>query len=143
MKTFIWLFVGSILAGCVPAAGAELSPVPVVVSKQQFKPGDVIVIEQVLATSPKPGIGDRVVVRGHYRLASEPKASLGLFVTHRSLAGPDSPTKTQTTRVESASGSFELSCEVTDVGDMHVSFYPAYGGEAFGGVYFTTNVKGS
>jgi len=137
MKTLLRLLVGLSLAACVASAHAELSPVSFVVGKQQFKPGDSIVIDQVLATSPKLEVGAKVVVRGHYRLASAAKARLGLFVTHHAKAGADPYAPSQMAPVEGANGSFELSCEITYEGDPHVSFYPAPNGESFGGVYFS------
>jgi hypothetical protein len=133
--------IGLCVTACVASASAELSSVAFVIGKQQFKPGDSIVIDQVLATSPRLNVGDKVVVRGHYQLASAPKANLGLFVTHRTHADTDGTTKSQLSPAESAGGSFELSCEIAYEGDIHVSFYPVPAGESFGGVYFTTGPK--
>ena len=48
---------------------------------QFFRPGDSITITEVKATSPDLKAGDKVIVKGHYTLASEPKASLCLFAT--------------------------------------------------------------
>lgn len=137
MKTLLRILIGFGLAAGVASARAELSPVPFVVGKQEFKAGDAIVIDQVLATSPKFETGTTLVVRGHYQLASSAKASLGLFLTRRSPAGADPTAPSQIASVEKASGSFELSCEITDEGHPHVSFYPASGGASFGGVYFS------
>ena len=143
MKTLLRLLIGLCLAACVASARAELSPVSFVVGKRQFKSGDSIVIDQVLATSPKLEVGAKVVVRGHYQLASSAKARLGLFVTHRSPAGADAFAPSQLAPAENANGSFELSCEITYDGDPHVSFYPASGGESFGGVYFSASAQKS
>jgi len=137
MKTLLRLLVGLCLASGVASARAELSSVPFIVGKQQFKSGDSIVIDQVLTTSPKFEVGAKVVVRGHYQLASAAKASLGLFVTHRAPAGRDPFAPSQVESVGKAGGSFELSCAIAYPGDLHVSFYPATGGEAFGGLYFS------
>ena len=137
MKMLQRLLVGLSLAACVASVRAELSSVSFLVGKQQFNSGDSIVIDEVLATSPKLEVGSKVVVRGHYRLASSGKARLGLFVTHLSPAGKDVTAPSQVARIEGASGSFELSCDITYEGSPHVSFYPAPGGESFGGVYFS------
>ena len=137
MKTLLCLLAGLCLTACIASAGTELSSVSFVVGKQDFKAGDAIVIDQVLATSPKFEVGAKVVVRGHYRLASAIKANLGLLITHRSPAGLDPSAQPQLALVDKASGTFELSCEITYPGDFHVSFYPATGGESFGGVYFS------
>jgi hypothetical protein len=141
MKTLLPLFIGFCVAACVASASAELSSVPFTIGQQQFKAGDSIIIEQVLATSPRFGIGDKVVVRGRYKLASAVSASLGLFVTHESSAGPDSISQSQMTHVNSTAGSFELSCEIKYPGTIHVSFYSDLGGESFGGVYFSSNAQ--
>jgi len=142
MKTLLQLLVGLCLTACVAFGNAELSSVPFVVGKQQFKAGDSIVIDQVLATSPRLAVGTKVTVRGHYQLASTSKARLGLYVTHRSPASTAAAsTKSQVRQVESATGSFELSCEIAHEGDPHISFYPAAGGESLGGVYFSPAPK--
>jgi hypothetical protein len=141
MKRFICLVVGMAVAAGTASAAAELPRVPFSIGKQQFKPGDEIVIDEVLATSPDFGVGDRVLVRGHYRLASAAAATLGLFVTHlhaEPMSHPtgDSVSDSQTARAEGATGTFELSCAIAYPGTVHVSFYPASGGDSFGGVYF-------
>jgi hypothetical protein len=69
--------------------GAEPRPGSFVIGKQQFKAGDSIVIDQVLATSPHVEVGTSLVVRGHYALARAAKARIGLHVTHRSPAAVD------------------------------------------------------
>ena len=130
MKTLLRLVVGLSLTVCAGSARAELSPLSFIVGKQQFKPGDSIVIDQVLATTSAIEVGAKVVVRGHYQLASSAKARLGLYVTHRSPAGRDAAAPSQSAHVEGASGSFELSCDITYEGDPHVSFYPDSGGES-------------
>ncbi len=137
MKTMSRLLTGLWVMACVASASAALSGVSFVIGEHQFKTGDDIVIDQVLARAPKLRVGDKVTVRGHYRLGSTAAASLGLFVSHRSPAKADAAASSQTMRIEGANGTFELSCEITYAGDLHVSFYPASGGDAFGGVYFT------
>jgi len=136
MKTLLRLLACFCVITCVASASAALSPVSFVLGKQSFKPGDAIVIDQVLATSARLEVGTKLLVRGHYTLASCDKANVGLYLTHRSPAGADASTRSQTARLEQASGTFELSCDITYAGDPHVSLYPAKGGEAFGGVYF-------
>ncbi len=138
MKTLRRLLFGVCLTtACIATASAEFTSVPFVTGRQQFKAGDGIVIDQVLATSPKLGIGTKVVVRGHYQLSSANEARLGLFVTHEGRSSDvDSVTPSQTARVSNATGAFELSCAISEAGSLHVSFYPVPTGEAFGGVYF-------
>ncbi len=143
MKTLPCLLISLFQTVCLSAVSAEPANVAFAIGKQEFKPGDGIVIDQVRATSSTLKAGDKVTVRGHYLLASAPKASLGLFVTHRAPAGPDKTEKSQMTQVESAGGAFELSCEITYEGNIHVSFYSVSDGQAFGGVYFTVGSKNS
>src|SRR4051812_23100244 len=123
MKTILRLLVGLGFAACVASVRAELSPIAFVVGSQQFQSGDAITIDQVLASSPSLEVGTRITVRGHYQVASSAKARLGLFVTHRGPAGTDRSDAAQVATVQTASGSFELSCEITYEGDPHVSFY--------------------
>jgi len=139
MKSLRRSLIGFCLVACAGLFGAELSTVPFFVGKQQFKPGDAIVIDQVLATSPRLDVGTKMVVRGHYRLATADKARLGLFLTHRgfSSSSGDASAASQTALAVHDGGSFELSCEITYEGDPHISFYPASAGEAFGGIYFS------
>jgi hypothetical protein len=104
----------------------------------QFAAGDEIVIEKVSCTSPNFAAGDRVVVKGRYKLASEAAARLSLFrtATKGSGRGPISPEQTVT--VQKGAGTFELAQTIQDEGVLHVSFYPAKGGKVLGGVYFGT-----
>jgi hypothetical protein len=131
------------LSACVASASEELSAVSFAVTTQHFNAGDSIVIDQVLSNSPKIGIGDKVVVRGHYHLASATAAKLGLFVTHLTSAPKekDRSLPSQMALIEGENGSFELSDKLTYEGDLHVSFYPASGGGSFGGVYFVPTAR--
>src|SRR4051812_30516982 len=113
MKTALRLLFGLVVAAGATASPAELPTVPFAIGKQQFKAGDRIIIEQVLATSPKLEVGAKVVVRGHYELASAPKATLGLFITHHIPAGPDPTAPSQLAPATKAAGSFELACEIS------------------------------
>jgi hypothetical protein len=137
MKKLLQLLVGLCLIACAASASAALSPVSFVIGKQQFKAGDCIMIDQVLTTSARLEVGAKVVVRGHCQLASAAKANVGLFLTHRSPAKADESAQSQVATVRKGSGSFELACEIKYEGDIHVSFYPESGGDAFGGVYFS------
>ena len=141
MKTLVRLAAVLCFTACVTSARAELSPVAFDVGQQQFKSGDSIVIDEVLASSPRFELGTTVVVRGHYRLASYPRATLGFYLTHRSPAGPDATAPFQVAKIDQPTGSFELRCEISYEGDPHVSFYPSTGGESFGGVYFSAARK--
>ncbi len=145
MKTSLGLLIGLCATACIAAASAVLLEVPFATEKERFEPGDKIVIEHVFATSPKLGVGDTVVVKGHYLLRSASTARIALFATHE-IHGSDAVIRdkvspTQTLRVEGENGSYELSCEITYTGDLHVSFFPSKGGESFGTVYFCAATK--
>ena len=136
MKKLLQIWSVCFLVAGTVFANAGLAPVAFVVATPQFKAGDAIVIDQVLATSPNLGVGDQVVVRGHYQLASTGAARLGLLVTHATPAAEaDKVAPAQMARVTRAAGTFELSCAISFAGRLHVSFYPVPSGEAFGGVY--------
>ena len=137
MKSLPCLLISLFLTVCLSAVSAEPSNVPFTIGKQEFKSGDGIVIERVLATSSALKVGDKVIVRGHFKWEGAPQANLGLFATHRTHASADPAARSQTMRVARARGTFDLSGEIIYEGDIHVSFYPVTGGEAFGGVYFT------
>jgi hypothetical protein len=121
--------------------GAGLSEAPFVLGPKQFKEGDAIVIQQVLATSPNMAIGDRVVVRGRYLLASKEKATLLLVLTQAEGDGRESVSPTQMIKVEKGTGEFELTYEVKRVGALHLTFYGIADGKPFGGVYFGTKLQ--
>lgn len=115
---------------------ADLLSVGFRITSQQFEPGDSIIIEEVLATSPQMKIGDTVIVRGKYHLQSKPKAALGFFLTTMGPSGSTRVEPYQRRNLDVASGSFELKHVVPAEGRLHVSFYPRPGGSSFGGVYF-------
>jgi beta-lactamase regulating signal transducer with metallopeptidase domain len=116
----------------------ELSETPFVLGPQKFKEGDAISIHQVLATSPKFEIGDHLVVRGQYRLASKEKATLVLFLTQTEGDGKEVMSPTESMEVTKGSGEFELAYDVKHLGALHVTFYGIPDGKAFGGEYFGT-----
>lgn len=122
---------------CVACADSAPQRTSFVLGQFKFLEGDSIVIDEVLSTSPKLSVGDRVVVRGHYRLKHRDEAKLSLFVTTREQVSV-AVVKDQTMAVRQGSGSFELACEIRNEGALHVSFYSVTSGRPFGGVYFGT-----
>jgi beta-lactamase regulating signal transducer with metallopeptidase domain len=112
--------------------------------RTEFRDGDKITIDEVHGTSGTMTAGNIYIIKGSYRLASEKSASLAAFVTG---SGSDPqiqqmqsiPTqRTQTVTVDQGDGRFTLILYLWYDGDPHVSFYPADGGNSFGGVYFGT-----
>ncbi len=98
----------------------------------QFGRGDLIVVDE---GSPNPTTlkaGDVILLRGHYTLASQPKARLMVSLTTRERGSRTRPSPKSVILVDAGSGSFELEYEIHDSGVLHVSFYPVPGGSAFG-----------
>ena len=99
--------------------------------------GDTITIEEVRGPSEKWIIGGTYEVKGTYQLASRERAMLAAFVTISASerdVHPD-PLPEQTVVVSRGQGRFTLRFHMWQKGDPHVSFYPAEGGESFGGVF--------
>ena len=104
----------------------------------QLRDGDHIVVEKVEGTSSKMEAGNLYVVQGTYRLGSEQRASLSVFVTGSREHQPTPIQKTQTMVVDQGEGRFSLIFYMWNQGKPHVSFYPADGGSSFASVYFGT-----
>lgn len=105
---------------------------------QNFRPGDSIMIGEVMSSSPSFEVGARVVVSGWYALTSEKDARLGLFVTTASGGPqPNSVLRAQMMTINGGTGVFQVECDVQTAGLLHLSFYGNDGGP-FGRVYFGT-----
>ncbi|MEO5959937.1 MAG: hypothetical protein ABIR80_12545, partial [Opitutaceae bacterium] len=134
MKRRFFLFLVSTFSLALVGFAADPIAVPFKVTSQQFESGDSIVIQEVIATSPRLKVGDTVVVRGQYQLHSKPKAALGFFLTSKGPSGPGPISPKQQLAIEEGAGSFELVHVVPAEGYLHVSFYPRPSGSSFGGV---------
>ena len=136
MKKLLFILLCVCFAVFVTYAASGLRDTKFKITKQQFEPGDSIVVQQVSATSSAFKVGDRVVIRGTYHLQSRSQAALGFFLTTKgaSRAVPISPK--QQSAITAGDGTFELEHVVPAEGKLHVSFYPKAGGSSFGGVYF-------
>ena len=105
-------------------------------SWSRFQPGDSIIITEFRGTSPRIEVGASYRVTGSYTLASQSTAKIHAYATSgevQSTQGPD---------VSRGSGIFVREFTLTKMGDLHVDFYPANGGQGFGGMYYrkkTTN----
>lgn len=124
------------LTAVVCFAAPALREVPFTITSQQFEPGDSLVIQQVVATSPHLKVGDTVVVRGRYRLESRSEAMLGFFLTTNGPSDPTPVSPQQRATIAAGEGTFELQHVVPAEGRLHVSFYGAPSGASFGEVYF-------
>ena len=105
----------------------------------RFAPGDSITVLEIRGTAETFEPGNRYWIRGTYTLASRDKAALSAFITAKDAADGKSPiSPLQTTQVNRGQGTFELVLPMSYRGWPHVSFYPAEGGDGFGGIYFGT-----
>ena len=105
----------------------------------QFLDGDKITIVEVRGTADTFAPGNIYWIRGTYALASHKRAQLAAFTTAKNAADGKGPyLKVQTTVVPQGTGEFTLFLPMSCVGWPHVSFYPADGGDGFGGSYFGT-----
>lgn len=138
MKMILKTVVGVLFTAAVAFAAPALSEIAVAFGPAEFSEGDSIIVDQVLGTSPKLEIGDRVVVRGRYRLASQARAKLGLSLTRTESREPVPISPAANKQVAKGAGEFELVYEVKHVGCMHVSLSDTSDGRSFGTVYFGT-----
>ncbi len=106
----------------------------------QFAMGDNITVLEVRGTAKTFKPGNRYWIRGTYRLSSRDKATLSVFTTAKDAADGKGPVfAEQTIQIERGDGSFTLVLPMSYRGWPHASFYPAEGGEGFGGTYFGTD----
>lgn len=119
-------------------ATTTLSEIPFQNGPQKFRSGDSISIHQVLSTSPRMDVGDRVVVRGRYTLNSEPRANVGLSLTQTQSAEPTRISPAANTEVARGTGDFELVIDVQHTGCLHLTFSSLPARKSIGTVYFGT-----
>jgi hypothetical protein len=136
MKVPLLALAGVCIAALMCHAAPALREVPFKIMSQQFEAGDSIVLQQILAASPSFKVGDNVVVRGRYRLASHSKAMLGFFLTTIGPSGATPISPKQRANILAGEGTFELELVVPSEGRLHVSFYGGPRGSSFGEVYF-------
>ena len=105
----------------------------------RFLHGDKITIVEVRGTADTFTRGNIYWIKGTYRLASHERAMLAAYTTAMDAAhGTGTPLKVQKTVVTQGTGTFTLFLPMSCRGWPHLSFYPADGGEEFGGNYFGT-----
>jgi hypothetical protein len=125
----------------VASSSASEGDFPYTVSFKQgetkFVESDKISITEVRGTDPTLAVGNIYVIRGTYKLASHDRAMLCASVTAIDAEnGRCTGLKVQNAVVPRGSGTFTLYLPMSYRGWPHVSFYPADGGEGFGGTYF-------
>ena len=122
-----------------PANPDNLLSVPFVVGASRFENGDTIKIIEVRGTAETFQPGNEYWIKGTYTLGSRDRATLGGNVTAESKTNAVTPhAEEQSTEVARGHGEFQLKLPILGKGWPHVSFYPAGGGNGFGGVYFGT-----
>lgn len=119
------------------------SEFPYVVKFEQgatrFLDGDDITIVEVRGTAETFAPGNLYWIKGTYSLASHERAMLSAYTTAMDAEnGTNTPFRVQSTLVDKGDGTFTLFLPMSYRGWPHVSFYPADGGEGFGGNYVGT-----
>ncbi len=105
----------------------------------RFLKGDKITILEVRGTADTFSPGNLYWIKGTYTLASHDRGMLAAYITAMDAEnGKGASLKVQTTVVDRGDGTFKLFLPMSHRGWPHVSFYPADGGEGFGGNYFGT-----
>lgn len=105
----------------------------------KFLNGDTITILEVRGTADTFTPGNIYWIRGTYTLASHDRATVAAYTTAMDAAhGTNTPFTVQSTVANKGDGTFTLFLPMSYRGWPHVSFYPADGGEGFGGNYFGT-----
>jgi beta-lactamase regulating signal transducer with metallopeptidase domain len=105
----------------------------------RFLNGDGIKILEVRGTAETFTPGKCYLIRGEYTLKSHGRATLAAYITAMDAEnGSNTPLRIQSTVVDNGKGTFTLVLPMAYRGWPHVSFYPADGGEGFGGTYFGT-----
>jgi beta-lactamase regulating signal transducer with metallopeptidase domain len=104
----------------------------------RFAGGDKITILEVRGTDETFAPGNIYSIKGTYTLGSRDRATLLASITATDSDGKSGSLKVQTLQIERGEGTFTLLLPMSYRGLPHVSFYPAGGGEGFGGNYFGT-----
>ena len=138
MKKFLLsLLLSLALIARLHAATTGLSSIPFSTSQAQFVAGDVITIQEVLATSPNLVPGTTVVVRGTYTLQSQASAVLSISLTTTTAVSQPVQPAARTT-VSAGTGVFELEYAIQLNGTLHVTFSPVTSGSSFASIYFAS-----
>jgi len=118
-------------------SSSQTEPVDVLlqIGNAGFAAGDVITIRSVRGDRPAIEVGGTYQVEGSWTLATQPAALLQLWSTNGEVRGSNG------TRIQQGTGTFSFTVNVVREGNLHVSLYPAKGGNSFGGVYFGTGAN--
>jgi len=98
----------------------------------------VIRIDKILSTSDSLEIGDTVTIKGKYRLDTQKKANLYLFLTQTEGDGREETDPGQQVQAKQGWHDFEATITIKHKGYLHLTFYNQETNKPFGGVYFGT-----
>ncbi len=136
-KILLSLLLPLALISKLHGAAAGLSSIAFSTSRAQFVAGDVITIQEMLATSSNFLPGTLVLVRGTYALQSQASAVVSIsLTTTTAVSQPVQPTARTT--ISAGSGSFELEYAIQMIGTLHVTFSPVTSGSSFASIYFAS-----
>ena len=107
-----------------------LQPVSFKITSMEFQNGDSIEITDLSGPAGIIRPGDTYIVSGRYTLKSHDDAALHVYATNGETSSSQGPI------IKRGEGQFTRSFTLLKKGDLHLSFYPAKGGDSFGGVYF-------
>ena len=113
-----------------PKKDVVMHPVDFEITTAKFNQGDLIEITDLSGTASDIRPGATYVVKGRYKLESRDDAMLHVYATNGETSSNQGPI------IKRGEGQFTRTFTVLKEGMLHLSFYPADGGESFGGVYF-------
>ncbi len=116
----------------VPASKDMTSPCDVdfVPYRNDCQAGDLITIDRIEGTAAALIPGQIYTIYGRYQLTSYDRAYLNLYATNGETKCKQGPL------VSRGQGEFQRTFEYLEDGYLHLSYYPAEGGDTFGGIYF-------
>jgi beta-lactamase regulating signal transducer with metallopeptidase domain len=100
------------------------------ITSSEFLDGDSIAITELAGSAGMIKPGHTYTVNGRYTLKSHDEAMLHVYATNGEVNSVQGPP------VKRGEGEFSRTFTLLENGDLHLSFYPAKGGNGFGGVYF-------
>jgi hypothetical protein len=95
-----------------------------------FQGADSIIVTELRGTSPRIEEGESYWVQGTYSLSSRERARLSIYATNGEVQSH------QGTVLRKGTGTFGYRYVLKKSGMLHMSYYPANGGDGFGGIYF-------
>jgi beta-lactamase regulating signal transducer with metallopeptidase domain len=100
------------------------------ITSRKFQNGDSIEITDLSGPAGVIKPGETYIVSGRYTLKSHDDAALHVYATNGEVQSSQGPS------IKRGEGRFTRTFTLLKEGDLHLSFYPARGGDSFGGVYF-------